>query len=132
MMKIGGFCFNWKVAAGLAAVGVGIWILKPALIVAALPLLILAACPLSMFFMMRGMGGMSGGPHAGQPGQENSAARFGLTRDEQLAVLKTQMATLGMQREAIVREVARLEATGAPAPGEAARAAARTPDPVRG
>lgn len=49
-------CMNWKVLAGLAAVGAGIWVFAPNLIGAALPLLFLAACPLSMLFMMKGMG----------------------------------------------------------------------------
>jgi hypothetical protein len=48
-------CINWKVAAGLALVGVGVWILQPELAIAALPVLVLAACPLSMVLMMWGM-----------------------------------------------------------------------------
>ena len=66
-MKMGGMCFNWKVVAGLAAVGVGVWAVAPNLLGAALPLLIIAACPLSMFFMMRGMGGMLPGGGGGMP-----------------------------------------------------------------
>ena len=41
-------CLNMKVLAGLAVVGVGIWLLAPELVTAAVPLLLLAACPLSM------------------------------------------------------------------------------------
>src|SRR6266700_4655779 len=52
-------CLNWKVLAGLAVVGVGIWIVAPQFALAALPVLLVAACPLSMLFMMRGM--MHGG-----------------------------------------------------------------------
>lgn len=48
-------CFNWKVVAGLAALAFGIWILVPGLAAAALPLLVLAACPLSMLVMMLAM-----------------------------------------------------------------------------
>lgn len=48
-------CLNWKVVAGLAAVGLSTWLLAPQFIGAVLPLLLLAACPLSMLFMMRGM-----------------------------------------------------------------------------
>ena len=54
-------CFNWKVLAGLAAVGVGIYVVAPGLVVGALPLLLFAACPLSMLLMAKGMGGMQGG-----------------------------------------------------------------------
>ena len=50
-------CLNWKVVAGLAVVGVGIWAVAPTMLWAALPVLIVLACPLSMLFMMRGMGG---------------------------------------------------------------------------
>ena len=56
-------CLNWKVLAGLAAVGVGIWVIAPNLILAALPLLVLAACPLSMLVMMWGMKRMMSGQH---------------------------------------------------------------------
>ncbi len=38
----------------------GVWLLAPQLLAAALPVLILAACPLSMLLMMRGMGNMNG------------------------------------------------------------------------
>lgn len=56
-VRIGGMCLNWNVIGGLAALGVGIWVVAPGLIGAALPLLVLAACPLSMMLMMRGMSG---------------------------------------------------------------------------
>ncbi len=48
-------CLNWKVLVGMAVVGLGIWALAPDLLVRAIPLLILAVCPLSMVVMMRGM-----------------------------------------------------------------------------
>lgn len=48
---------NVKVVAALAAVALAIYLLAPNLFYAALPLLILAACPLSMFLMMRMMSG---------------------------------------------------------------------------
>lgn len=121
-MKMGGMCFNWKVVAGLAAVGVGIWVVAPSLLVAALPLLLVAACPLSMFFMMRGMGG---GQCANQPqaAQQLAAAggreRTGFTGDEPLAELKGRAAGLQAQHAAIAREIARLEAEDSPAVREA-------------
>ena len=52
-------CFNWKVAGGLALVGLAVFAAAPNLIGAALPLLIFAACPLSMLLMMRAMSGRS-------------------------------------------------------------------------
>jgi Protein of unknown function (DUF2933) len=48
-------CLNWNVIAGLAVVGLGVWVFEPGLMRAVLPLLIVAICPLSMLFMMRGM-----------------------------------------------------------------------------
>lgn len=48
---------NPKVVAALAGVGLIIYLAAPNAFSAALPLLILAACPLSMFLMMRVMSG---------------------------------------------------------------------------
>jgi hypothetical protein len=48
-------CLNWKVLAGLATVGIGVYVLAPELIAEALPVLLLAACPLSMLLMMWSM-----------------------------------------------------------------------------
>ena len=49
-------CFNWKVIAALAAIGIGLYALVPGAAAAAVPLLILAVCPLYMMLMMRAMG----------------------------------------------------------------------------
>jgi hypothetical protein len=48
-------CLNWKVIGALALLGLGIWAVSPNLLAAALPVLLVAACPLSMIVMMRGM-----------------------------------------------------------------------------
>lgn len=47
-------CMNWKVGLGLALVGVGIWVVQPALVGAALPFLVILLCPLSMLLMRWG------------------------------------------------------------------------------
>lgn len=47
-------CFNWRVAAALVAVGGGLWLVAPRYAWAALPLLVVAICPLSMLLMLRG------------------------------------------------------------------------------
>lgn len=104
-----GMCLNWKVIAGLAVVGLGTWAVAPGLAVAALPLLILAVCPISMLLMMRGM---QGGQCASRPQQASSPARTGLTRDEQLAELRTQLTDIQEQQDGIAREIARLESSG--------------------
>lgn len=111
-MRIAGLCFNWKVRVGLAVVGLGIWVMAPNLIGAAVPLLIIAACPLSMLFMMRGMqGGQSAAPRAQGP----EPTSVPLTRAEQLAELKAQLVLAQTRQELIAEEVARLEAASAPA-----------------
>jgi len=50
-------CLNKKVLIGLGVVALGVLAVSPRLLGAAGPLLLLAACPLSMVFMMRGMSG---------------------------------------------------------------------------
>lgn len=49
-------CFNRKVLVGIGVVALGVSVLAPGAFGAALPVLVLLACPLSMLFMMRGMG----------------------------------------------------------------------------
>lgn len=44
-------CLNWKVVVGLAALGAGIYLAVPELASAALPILVLAICPISMLKM---------------------------------------------------------------------------------
>jgi hypothetical protein len=129
MNKMGGMCLNWKVIAGLAVVGLGIWAVAPNFVWAALPLLLFLACPISMLLMMRGM---QGGQCATQGGQVRPATGVGLTRDEQLAELKAQLARAQAQREMIDREIARLEAVKEPAVGESQAGRRTTSDPVNG
>lgn len=61
MKSVLGMCFDWRVLLGLGAVGVGVWTFAPEAIGAALPLLLVAVCPVSMLvmaWMMRGSMGM--------------------------------------------------------------------------
>jgi hypothetical protein len=88
-MKMLKMCLNPKVLAGLAAVGVGIYLVAPDLVLAALPILLLAACPLSMLLMMWAM---RGGPSEDQ--QASQEADAGLTREEHLTRLRWQQAAL--------------------------------------
>jgi septal ring factor EnvC (AmiA/AmiB activator) len=128
-MKIRGLCFNWKVLVGLAAVGLGVWVVAPDLVGLALPLLILLACPLSMLFMARGM---QGGQSASQPEQASRPADVRLTRDEQLTELKAQLAIAQTRQQAIAREIAELEAARAPAVREAEAVARAAEERVQG
>lgn len=124
MGKLGQLCLNWKVMVGLAVVGVGIWVLAPQFIGAALPLLLLAVCPLSMLIMVFAMRkGMSSGECAPQSAPATIADATGMTRDERLAQLTARLASIQAQQEATSRELAALESVGA-APNAAAPEAA--------
>ena len=137
-MKRGGMCLNWEALVGLVAIGLGVWAVAPNLIGAAVPLLLVAACPLSMLFMMRGMGG---GQCASQPQQSGEAQRPtevrgvalpGRIRDEDLADLKARATDLQGRHQEIVRAIARLEAEEAPVVREAAAVARAADARVRG
>jgi hypothetical protein len=100
-MKMLKMCLNWKVLAGLAATGVGVYLLAPDLVFAALPILLLAVCPLSMLLMMWGM----------QPSQEQNQqtpqeSDVGLTREERIAQLRSEQAALADQLGTLEREEA--------------------------
>lgn len=82
-------CLNWKVIAGLAAVGVGIYLVAPELAGAALPYLVLAICPISMILMMLAMRGSRDG---GQGASHETDA--GLTREERVVRLQAEKAAL--------------------------------------
>ncbi len=85
MMKM---CLNWKVLAGLAALGVGIYLVAPELASAALPYLVLAICPISMLLMMA--------MNRGEDGQrrESRGIGNGLMPEEQHASLADRIRAL--------------------------------------
>ncbi|MGH2588604.1 MAG: DUF2933 domain-containing protein [Dehalococcoidia bacterium] len=114
-------CFNWKVIGGLAVVGVGVAVFAPNLIGVALPLLLLAACPLSMILMMRGMGGMGGKESSCATNSKQASEPAVTARSEgaSLAELKSQLAGIQAQQETITREIAHLESAQTPAVREA-------------
>jgi hypothetical protein len=92
---LGGLCLDWKVVGGLALVGLGIGIVAPTLVWAALPVLVVLACPISMLLMMRGMGGAQ---CAVQPEPEQRTADTGDTAT-------THLVALHAQREVIDHEI---------------------------
>lgn len=100
-MKMLKICLNPKVLAGLVVAGVGIYLIAPNLIAAALPILLLAVCPLSMLLMMWGM------QHTqGQGQQTTHEPDVGLSREERMAQLRTQQAALAEQIGELEREEA--------------------------
>jgi uncharacterized membrane protein len=85
-------CFNRKVLGGLAVVAVGVLLVAPRLFAGVLPLLVVAACPLGMVLMMRGMSG------ANRTGQSSTAAGgadpAGADVAAEIARLKSEVARL--------------------------------------
>jgi hypothetical protein len=89
-------CLNKKVIAGLGIVAAGLLLIKPAWLIAALPLLILAICPLSMMFMMRGQdkkGGTGSSCSTGAGTQKTSASTTS-GNDKQVAALQAELRSL--------------------------------------
>lgn len=89
-------CFNKKIVAGLAVAGLAVAGLAPNLIGAALPLLILAVCPLSMIVMMRFMA-----PSTNRTGADQSAqvsAELDSLRAEVAALRRNAAGALGENR----------------------------------
>ncbi len=109
-------CFNKKVMGGLALVGLGIFTVAPNLFVSALPLLLVAACPLSMLFMGKAMmGGNS--CSRGEPVREAVPVTAG-SREARLAQLRTQLATINDQQRMLAQQIDEIqvaEVSGPPA-----------------
>jgi hypothetical protein len=93
-------CLNWRVIAGLTLVGLSVWAIAPNLLIGALPILLIAVCPLSMMFMMRGIHGHK----TSVPEESEKVSRVPPSRDVRLA-------ELAAQRGEIERELARLGST---------------------
>lgn len=64
MKSVLGMCFNWKVLAGLGVLALFVWTVAPQYVLTVLPLLLLAACPISMGVMAWMMRGQMGGSTA--------------------------------------------------------------------
>lgn len=92
-------CLNWKVLAGLALVAVGVGVYRPDLFGAALPILLLAACPLSMLWMMRSM----------NQGEGLSAQMSNSSDDP--ASLRAHMNMLAAEQEKVSERLARLSSS---------------------
>ena len=108
-------CLNWKVVAGLAVVALIVGVIAPGLLLGAIPLLILAACPLSMLFMMRGM---RGNPPVSQPRQVSSPETAGMAPGKHIAALRARLSSTQAQLEILEREAAERESTGERSPTE--------------
>ena len=112
---MGRICFDWRVVGSLAAIAVAILSVAPNLISTALPLLLVAACPLSMLFMGRAvLGSGKREPldvRTEQPGPIEAQYRTGpaLDRGGQVAHLRAQLRRVEEQQVALADQLARLE-----------------------
>ena len=105
-------CLNWKVLAGLAVVGLAVWVVAPQLVLASLPLLLVVVCPLSMLVMLGRMRG-------GQSVQANQPSAAGRTHDEQVAELRARLLSVQAEQEVIARQIAEIESPEIPVMSEA-------------
>lgn len=105
---------DWRVVAVLVALGAGVALIAPNLIRAALPLLIVAACPLSMVVMMRSMGGHEPSPSVGP----------NPSRDRRSQLLD-QLAATQLEQLQLEQELARLDDADDRLTGDARGTAAR-------
>lgn len=83
-----GMCLSWKVLAALGAVAIAVLVFAPGAALAVLPLLVPAACPLSMAWMMlrmRGHGSHADSCHSPGPDESPEAkrARLAAIRQEE-------------------------------------------------
>jgi hypothetical protein len=95
-------CYDWRVLTGLAALAIAVYVLAPGLIAPVLPLLFVAACPLSMVLMMKVMTGQQASvePPADQVSGDHAAA------------LRHELADLARRQEQVSRELRAMEPNG--------------------
>jgi len=101
-------CLNWRVLGALALVGLGLWAFAPNLLTGALPILALAACPLSMLLMMKGM---QGDRQRDSGALTHKLEVSGDSEQERLAELKDELEQTRLQEQEIRRKISRLEGT---------------------
>ena len=87
-------CFNSKTFIGLALAGVAVFVLVPGAGRALGPLLIAAACPLSMLFMMRAMGSGNSEKADGSTPTNTPSEAVSTASGDDLATLKARIAEL--------------------------------------
>lgn len=109
-------CMNPKVIVVLAVAAVGVWVFAPGAFAAALPLLVVAICPLSMIGMMYMMGRGGKGPteQASEKGAEEGPD--GRAMEALAAQVSDLEARLGAQSVPVETEPR--EATSQPRPAQ--------------
>lgn len=99
-----GLCLNWKVIGGLGVLAMGVVVLAPQLALALLPVLVLAACPVSCFFMMRGMGTGSSCQTSAGSTLRGRGVGSALNNDERTVQLQTEIRRLRAEQTEFVPE----------------------------
>jgi uncharacterized protein YdbL (DUF1318 family) len=96
------WCFDRRVLIGLGVVVAGVLLVRPSWFAIALPVLVLAMCPLSMLLMMRGMerrdtpaqtdttAGRTGEQHKAMLGRAYRDAEVGRLREE-INILRAEL-----------------------------------------
>src|SRR6266852_6112444 len=116
-----GMCLNWRVLGGLALVALVVLVAAPSLAARALPLLLVAVCPLSMVAMMWAMRGNKAGPDLGAAEQTVPSVPESVS-EPTLSDLHSELADVHAQQERLARKILELEASAtrdsaAPGPG---------------
>jgi hypothetical protein len=101
-----------SIGALVALIGIAAWIVDPRLVLAALPFLLLAICPLAMLFMMGGMGHHHTGGTAGHYDSafEEMPDLAGLPRNEQVRMLRHEITRMAWRQEALRHDLEQVEA----------------------
>lgn len=105
-------CFNPKVVLGLVGIAAVTWAVAPGLAAAALPILIVAACPLSMVLMMRGTKRAEGQGGSSGDGMQHTATARG-DADRNLSVVNGRPAELAAEQEKLACEIRERQASEA-------------------
>jgi hypothetical protein len=91
-------CLNPKVIAALVVVAAAIWVFAPGVFAAALPVLAVAVCPLSMLAMMLLMRGSGNDEGAGSASAKPSQLASDPSADgDEIAALRADVADLQAQ-----------------------------------
>lgn len=104
-MSILRLCYEWGVLTALAAVGAGVFVFAPGLVAVAVPLLLLAACPLSMLVRMRAM-----------DATDRHAAPNAPAAPDRMTAARSELADLDRRREELVQQLEYPEVSAAAQP----------------
>lgn len=92
-------CFNRNVLVGLAAAGLAVYLVAPSAFSAALPLLVVLACPLGMVFMMRGMRGQ--GARSAEEGQSEPVTSAPPSAETEIVRLRAELDQLKAEKSGL-------------------------------